>query len=438
MTTLADIIFVALDQTFCAILGLSIVGKSLRGYTKQYTVSAILLFFSSFMMCYLKFISHIFQPMLVLVDYCLIAIILKLVFNKSNRRISLELIVYVVIYNTIELFSAVIFIYVFGFGFDDFNNINVFKKVSLLESLVFLVIYIFLPIRNYIDRYENVLFKYLLFGLNFFVIYLISMSFIKGLQSNPNLIYLYYFLIFASLMTTYLTIKVFRGPREEIVLREQFLEFEKTLGPVLDELHTIQHDFKQHLKTLNELCATVKKESYLGQEVNHYGLEAPKTLGGIKNSLRLSNKVLEAIIYCKFQEAKAKNIDLRCQIPDEEIEFPLKNYEYTTVIANLLDNACEAVEKNEEGEKDRAEIKGKVILELGRQKQQSYIEVRNTGIIQEEIIPNLFKKGYSTKEKNLGRKRGLGLYNVQKMVDKYNGNIEVCNWQNQVVFRVSF
>lgn len=264
------------------------------------------------------------------------------------------------------------------------------------------------------------------------------MSFTKGLKSTPNLIYLYYFLIFASLLTTFLTIKVFRGPREEIVLREQFEEFEKTLEPVLDELHTIQYNFQHHLKTLNELCATVEKESYLVQEVDKYGLEAPKALGGIENSLKLSNKVLEAIIYCKFQEAKAKNIDLRCEIPDDKIEFPLKNYEYTTVIANLLDNACEAVEINKEVEKDRVDIKGKVILELGRQKQQSYIEVRNTGSIQDSTIPNLFKKGYSTKEENLGRKRGLGLYNVKKMVDKYNGNIEVHNWQNQVVFRVSF
>ena len=445
MTTFSDLALVTITQTLCIILGFSIVGKPLKGYAKQYTNFAILAFLWTFVITFFKYNSQIFQPTLVLIDYCSLIILLKLVFKKNYQRIFLEIIIYVVIYAIIELLAAEIFHLIFKFTFSEFNKINIFIKLSFFEFLLFLVAYRFLPIRDNIERHENVLFKYLLFGLNFFIVFLISMSLIKGLQSNPNLFYLYYFLFFAALLTTYLTIRVFRGPREEKVLREQFLEFEKTLGPVLDELHTIQYDFENHLKTLNELCATVKTELYLTQEVNNARVETPKNLMNIEEPLRFSNKVLEAIVYCKLLEAKAKKIDLRCEIPDEEIEYPLMNYEYTTVIANLLDNANEAVEKTENIEKDSQDIKGNVVLKLGRQDQQCYIEVRNTGSIQAETIPKLFKSGYSTKEEKLGRKRGLGLYNVKKIVDKYNGTIDVrnwvtgeTNWPNQVVFRVNF
>lgn len=441
MATFADLVLVTLVQTIYFILGLSIAGKTLRGYVRQYIVIAVFLFPYLFVWDYIKYRNgYIFQPVLVLITYGYLVILLKMVFKRMLSKIFLELIIYLIILNIVELSMAATLHLLINIKFDEFNRIGGALKILYLESSVLLVIYKFLPIRGYIERYENVLFKYLLFALNIFIIFLITASFTKGFKPSPQVFSVVFFLFLSILLTTFLTIKVFSGPREEIALHEQFLEFEKTLEPVLDEFHTIQYDFQHHLKIMSELCTNAKRGSDLVQGVNKYGLEASKTLGDVENSLRLSNKVLEAIIYCKFQEAKAKKIDLQCKILDKEIGFPLKNYEYTTVIANLLDNACEAVEKNAEAvlEKDGADIKGKVTLELGRQKQQSYIEVRNTGSIQEENIPNLLKKGYSTKEENLGKRRGLGLYNVKKMVDKYSGNIEVYNWHDQVVFRVSF
>ncbi len=424
MRTFLDLALVITTQSFCIILGFSMIGKPLKGYVKQYAKFAIFVFLCTFVLTYLKYYSQIFQPILVLIDYCCFVIILKLVFKRNYPRIFIEVVAYAVIYACIELFSVGILHLIFGFAIDDFNRLNGFIELSFLEFSLFLVIYRFLPLRNYIERYERTLVKYLLFGINFFIIFLISMSVIKGLRSNSNLFYLYYFLFFSALLTTSLTIRVFHGPREEIVLSEQYLEFEKSLEPVLDELHTIQYDFKHHLRTLNELSAAV---------------EVPRTLEDTEISLRLSNKVIEAIIYCKFQEAKAKSIDLTCKIPDEEIGFPLKNYEYTTIIANLLDNAFEAVEKIEEAGTDKAEETNRiVVLELGKRKQQSYIEVRNTGSIPDETIPNLFKRSFSTKQQKVGRKRGLGLYNVKKIVDQYKGTIEVGNRLDQVAFKVSF
>ena len=96
-----------------------------------------------------------------------IVILLRLVFKKNYQRIFLEIIIYVVIYAIIELLAAEIFHLIFKFTFSEFNKINIFIKLSFFEFLLFLVAYRVLLIRDYIERYEDILLKYLLFGLNF-------------------------------------------------------------------------------------------------------------------------------------------------------------------------------------------------------------------------------------------------------------------------------
>ena len=96
-----------------------------------------------------------------------IVILLRLVFKKNYQRIFLEMIIYIVIFAIGELLAVEILHLIFKFSFDDFNGIIGCIKLSLLECFLFLVAYRVLLIRDYIERYEDILLKYLLFGLNF-------------------------------------------------------------------------------------------------------------------------------------------------------------------------------------------------------------------------------------------------------------------------------
>jgi CitB family two-component system sensor histidine kinase MalK len=90
-----------------------------------------------------------------------------------------------------------------------------------------------------------------------------------------------------------------------------------------------------------------------------------------------------------------------------------------TIIGNLIDNAMEAVEQTPE---KRIKLWIDCLDGILR------LEVTDTGTgIPAEAVKRIFAKGYSTKADN----RGLGLFLVQRSVEKLRGKIELCSEPGQ-------
>ena len=80
-------------------------------------------------------------------------------------------------------------------------------------------------------------------------------------------------------------------------------------------------------------------------------------------------------------------------------------------MGDLLDNAVEALMENEETNKLHVDI---------LENNNFYLEVRNESLyVTYEMLESFFSKGYSKK----GENRGLGLYNVKKICEKYKMEI---------------
>jgi len=100
-----------------------------------------------------------------------------------------------------------------------------------------------------------------------------------------------------------------------------------------------------------------------------------------------------------------------CFVPEpKESEI---THELITMLGNLVDNAMEAVK----------DCESKIVsLDLFYEEDNLTIEVSDTGPgIDDELKNQIFVKGYSTK----GDNRGLGLYLVQKSVERLKGDIEI-------------
>lgn len=116
----------------------------------------------------------------------------------------------------------------------------------------------------------------------------------------------------------------------------------------------------------------------------------------------------------KIMMATGATIDTKMQIPEN---IDINSFDLVVVIGNLLDNAIEALSKQE---------KGNFEIEISYRQGILLINAKNT--FKGEII----KRGetlISTK-KNAKEAHGIGLSNVRRVIDKYDGEMMI-NTDNQ-------
>jgi two-component system, CitB family, sensor histidine kinase MalK len=132
-------------------------------------------------------------------------------------------------------------------------------------------------------------------------------------------------------------------------------------------------------------------------------------------SSKVKDPVLAGFIMGKLSYAREKNVVLTIDCHDfiPEPGDPAVTHELITVIGNLLDNSIEATAGCDEKE---------VLMELSYQNGVFELIITDTGKgIPEEMIEEIFIKGYSSK----GEGRGYGLFLVKESLDKLGGNLHV-------------
>ena len=116
---------------------------------------------------------------------------------------------------------------------------------------------------------------------------------------------------------------------------------------------------------------------------------------------------------------RASEMKIHFEIDPESYVDPLPKHigvtEIITIIGNLIDNAFESVIFQDERHVSFS------ITNLGN---DIIIEVTDSGNgLSKEQCDTLFAVGFSSK----GENRGYGLYNVKRIVDALNGDIDVIN-----------
>ncbi|WP_144275995.1 sensor histidine kinase [Gottschalkia acidurici] len=279
---------------------------------------------------------------------------------------------------------------------------------------------------NYVNK-DNRVFKYL--SLNIFIILISLLAYwyidVNGVLKN---------IIAIAVVLTWVILVNFvllkNGLKNE--LEEQQLRIYEEYLPVIDELiseiRKRQHEFDNHIQALKMITVTSEDyESVIGS-MKHYMRDLEVT-NDLKDLIKIDNKILAGFLYNKIKNAEKLDIQFDIIIQDYEFNTGLKDYEVVEVMGNLINNAFETnIENNS------------VILIISKEKDMNVIEIRNKHpYLKKENLDKIFSKGFSTKSST---GRGYGLYNVKKIVEKYNGKIEILNKsyrdENYVVFKVLF
>lgn len=204
-----------------------------------------------------------------------------------------------------------------------------------------------------------------------------------------------------------------------LLIMEQNKYYDKQLETIKTSLQTtnsIRHDLKNHMFSIRSLIESGDKEESLG-----YISNILNDIGARKDYSATGNTVIDSIINFKLQEAEHRDIrtDLDLRIP-EKLEIP--SFDMTIILGNLLDNAIKAAYKVNENRF--------ISLKMKYDKGRLMIQADNpyVGEINEE-------NGKILTTDDDKENHGMGLQNVKKVIQKYNGIMNIDYSSN--IFSVS-
>ncbi len=172
-------------------------------------------------------------------------------------------------------------------------------------------------------------------------------------------------------------------------------------------ISALRHDMKNHFIALNQLaeendCPSVQQ--YLHSLTSF--AEPQKTFAATGNT------VIDSLLNLKLSEAAEYGAEIKTEFRILK-EIPIEAKDICILLGNLLDNSLRAL-KNCRQEK-------KVLAVVMRQEPgKLFIRVENTYTEKIRRTGNVFK---TTKRQKAGH--GIGLKNVQRAVDSYNGQMDI-------------
>jgi signal transduction histidine kinase len=197
-----------------------------------------------------------------------------------------------------------------------------------------------------------------------------------------------------------------------------------SLRHVEDLLHTIRaqrHNFCHHLQAIYGLL-----EVKAFHEAQDYIRDNMSEVAATSELVKTDNLGITALLQTKTAMAEARKIKLNIEVKTSLQNLPPETSDVNIILGNLVDNALEAV--------NEMPLEQRTVEVILFQDLKGYIfEVKNYGPpLKPEIINKIFDPGFSTK----GEGRGMGLYSVDRLVKKYNGNIEIIRSSSSTCFRV--
>lgn len=299
-------------------------------------------------------------------------------------------------------------------------NVATFSSCILINKFMN-----FDKIHQYIAKYKNyvTMISINITGIVLLLIYIWEMN--KELVWNYISILLLAIFIWIGLNMFFLyqSIRI-QQQQKVLVIHRKYTPF---LNSMVHEVRQRQHDFKNHLSVLYGLLE-IEDDHQAKAEIKEYIESIMERINPTDKLLNIKDHTLSAIIYSKKSLAEEKRISFNIEFLEEIPEYPLEKYELVELLGNLLDNAIEAAEDSQSIDKSQ------IILTLGTENNFKIIEIKNTLTSPKEIdVDHIFQRGFSTKE---GKHRGYGLYNVKKIVDYYNGTIELSFGESYIVFKI--
>lgn len=351
-------------------------------------------------------------PLLTFVLIFLLAnIIVGKLYNKNIIVNIVGLIISCMTIIFIELVAMLISILIFGHN--DLPDWAYFIILLLSMSSIIYSTYRVMKSRkinleNFIERYNSVV----LISINLIIIFLLfkvllQNEFIKDLE----VVEIGALFLSMIIINTFYFISIYKNDKEN-----KKSKLKQSINPLiqelLDEMKASEHEYKNHLNILYCMIQ-VCKEDELRDRAKKYIGNVFENKNLLNNLSYIENTILKGVLLSKINQAEKNEIICKYKIDSQLEGIALDDSELTVVLSNLFNNAIESASNSEKKYIDifTTYKNGKYVIEVSN-------SVSN---FTEDMIPSISKIRFSTK----GTGRGYGIYNINKIVNKYKGKINM-------------
>jgi len=221
-----------------------------------------------------------------------------------------------------------------------------------------------------------------------------------------------FFLVFISF---YILIKYFQKRNLDLVISSQEAVSENIME-LVNSVKGQRHDFMNHLQIIAGLFQLNKTEAlseYLGNLLEEVSL--------YNEILKIDNPIISALINAKVSQANLKGVNIKVYIQTTFSGFEIAAMNIARILANLIDNAIDAVLEDDVAKE--VEIK---IVEQGH----LLVCMVNNHSTKTFDKDQIFIPGFTSKDEH----SGLGLYNCRKLAAKLHGKLELVQDEGKVSF----
>ena len=217
-------------------------------------------------------------------------------------------------------------------------------------------------------------------------------------------------------------ISMLRDTEQKYRLMEQQenlqLQMYRELNKKYDAAREIAHDINRHISSLEALV-----NSDHNKQAEQYLSDLTKAAERLKPVIKNQNPMLAIILNTAADRCEKKNIPLKLNVEDFPIEF-ISDIDMTTIFSNLFDNAIEAC-------LELSPARRYINFVLKKQIGLIVINMTNSCV---DMPETSIRPGRSAKSNH----SGIGLLNIKKAVDKYNGVFSTSCEGNRFCASVTF
>lgn len=175
------------------------------------------------------------------------------------------------------------------------------------------------------------------------------------------------------------------------------------------KLHAIRHDISNHIQTIYALFSNGENRqglNFLNELRSKYALA--------ERMVYCNNPVVNIILSNKKSEAESKNIETHIKVKEDLDELPITDFDMSTVICNLLDNAIRGCICSEQSHP-------RLIVEILQKNQYLVIRVLNSC----QVGMNIESTDKIETTKSNSQAHGLGMPIIAGIASKYRGDFVV-------------
>ena len=208
-------------------------------------------------------------------------------------------------------------------------------------------------------------------------------------------------------------ISAYKKLEEQSLMEKQMLIYSHQLDVLMqseEKVKALRHDLKNHLGELALMAGNQNNE-----EIRKYIQDMGEYMQNQSELVSCGNKNLDSLLNYLLGQAKKKlnHVEYEVRVPSD---LCISAFDLNVILGNLTENAIEAAEQT----KDKW-----MSVDIYYEKGMLSMEIKNS--FQHELAVEK-NKLLSTKEE---KGHGIGLANVRKMVEKYQGFMDVSN-TNQI------